>query len=251
MPINHTRIDKFIAYYCNISKRAVRLMVAQKRITVDDCLVNDVALIINRFSKISLDGKLIQNESPTYIMLNKPVGVVSATKDGKHPTVIDLVSKYFEKNIYDDLHIVGRLDLNTSGLVLLTNDSRWSSSITSPNYKISKHYRVSLEHPITSDYIDAFEQGMYFPFEDITTKPAKLKIIDNNIAIVTLIEGRYHQIKRIFGRFRNPVIALHRLSIGEIKLDKALLSGESRLLTQEEIDSIYPTSKTNGNSAVV
>lgn len=241
MSISHSRIDKFIANYCSVGKREVRLMVAQKRIIVDGAVIDDVATIINRFSKIALDQVLIQNHTPVYIMLNKPIGIVSATKDDKHQTVINLVSKQFEQNICDELHIVGRLDLNTSGLVLLTNNSLWSNLLTSPTHKVPKLYRVTLEHPVTADYVDAFEQGMYFPFEDITTLPAKLSIVNEYVTLVTLIEGRYHQIKRMFGRFRNPVKALHRISIGEIKLDNSLRPGESRVLTQEEIASIFCT----------
>ena len=171
-------------------------------------------------------------------MLNKPVGVVSATKDELHKTVIELLSGYSTEQL-ESLHIVGRLDLNTSGLLLLTNDSRWSRKLMAPEEKVSKVYSVTLENDLSEDYISAFAEGMYFSFEDITTQPAALKIISDKVAEVILMEGKYHQIKRMFGRFRNPVMALHRSSIGNLKLDKCLLEGQSRQLTSVEVSSIY------------
>lgn len=110
----------------------------------------------------------------------------------------------------------------------------------SPEQKVDKVYRVILANPLSEEYIAAFAQGMYFAFEDITTQPAKLVILDSHLAEVTLMEGKYHQIKRMFGRFRNPVVELHRLSIGDITLDEALSPGESRMLTVEEVASIWP-----------
>jgi 16S rRNA pseudouridine516 synthase len=164
-------------------------------------------------------------------MLNKPAGVVSATQDSAHKTVVDLLDYEFRHQ----LHIAGRLDLNSSGLVLLTNDSRWSSRLTAPDSKVTKRYRVSLEKPMTPEYVQAFAEGMYFPYEDITTKPVELRIIDDFSAELDLIEGRYHQIKRMFGRFRNPVKTLHRYAIGDLVLDETLLPGQSRLIDGSEI----------------
>ena len=235
MSLSTARLDRFISEYCKISRRAVRLMLAKKRINVDGCTADDIGLRIDKFSKITLDGDLIQDNQALYIMLHKPIGVVSATIDKQHKTVIDLLE---EQDLFADdkaeekkhLHIVGRLDLNTSGLVLLTNDSRWSEQLTSPKSKVPKHYLVTLQNPLSEEYIQAFSKGMYFAFENITTKPAALKIISQYQAQVILTEGRYHQIKRMFGRFNNPVIALHRTSIGSYVLDKNLKVGEHKFL---------------------
>ncbi|NRA24517.1 MAG: pseudouridine synthase, partial [Oleispira sp.] len=136
-------------------------------------------------------------------------------------------------------HIVGRLDLNSSGLLLLTNDSRWSRKLMAPEEKVRKVYRVTLENDLSEDYISAFSEGMYFSFENITTQPAQLTIVSNKIAEVVLMEGKYHQIKRMFGRFRNPVLALHRQSVGNLILDQGLMPGESRPLTLTEVNSIF------------
>jgi 16S rRNA pseudouridine516 synthase len=234
MSISRSRIDRFISEKCKVNRRDVRLFLAQKRIVVDGEIVSDMSLVIDKFSIITLDDKLLQSNKASYVMLHKPIGVVSATKDNQHKTVIDLLIQP-EK---DELHIVGRLDLNTSGLVLLTNDSRWSERLTQPESKVTKRYTVTLQNPLTEEYIDAFQKGMYFPYENITTRPATLSILSSHVAQVDLVEGRYHQIKRMFGRFRNPVIALHRQSIGRLQLDEALLPGDSRYLTSEEVAMI-------------
>jgi 16S rRNA pseudouridine516 synthase len=234
MSINRSRLDRFISNYCNVNRKNVRIYIAQKRIVVDGKVAHSIDQPIDKFSHIMLDKQVIQANNASYIMLNKPTGVVSATVDEKHKTVIDLLP-YRDKS---DLHIVGRLDLNTSGLVLLTNDSRWSESLTKPGEKVPKRYRVTLKNPISIDYIKAFAQGMYFDYEGITTLPAELKIISTYVAEVILFEGKYHQIKRMFGRFRNPVVALHRDSIGKLCLDNRLKIGESRILTPDEVMNI-------------
>ncbi|MAG76647.1 MAG: 16S rRNA pseudouridine(516) synthase [Colwelliaceae bacterium] len=231
MSLASQRLDSFLAKHCGISKRDVRLMLAQKRVLVDGQLAANIEQQVNKFSLIALDEEVIQNNPAYYVMLHKPIGVVCATKDVKHSTVIDLLPYDFK----EQLHIVGRLDLNTSGLVLLTNDSRWSEAIIQPSQKIEKTYQVTLQTPIDESYVDAFAQGMYFGYENITTLPAKLKILDTHVAEVKLLEGKYHQIKRMFGRFRNPVIALHRSQIGDLVLDTELSSGQSRLLTDSEV----------------
>lgn len=234
MALNKARLDRLLAQHCQISRKDVRLILAQKRVKIDGVVALNVDEIIDNFSHISFDNKVLQANTAYYIMLNKPIGVVSATCDKQHKTVIDLLDYPFK----NELHIVGRLDLNTSGLVLLTNDSRWSERLTLPDRKVPKRYSVSLKNKLNQDYISAFADGMYFAFEDLTTKPAKLTIISDYQAEVELVEGRYHQIKRMFGRFRNTVTALHRSSIGNVQLDESLAEGESRKLTTIEINQI-------------
>ena len=234
MSLGTSRLDRFIAQHCQVSRRNVRLMLAQGRVLVDDLAARDIDQIIDSFSHIVLDGEVIQANTAHYVMLHKPTGVVSATKDDQHKTVIDLLDYSFK----GQLHIVGRLDLNTSGLLLLTNDSRWSEHLTQPDNKVKKRYLVTLKNKITEDYIDAFANGMYFGYENLTTKPATLTILSDYQAEVELSEGRYHQIKRMFGRFRNPVVALHRSQIGYLSLDPQLAPGESRVLSTDEISSV-------------
>ncbi|WP_159817484.1 pseudouridine synthase [Colwellia sp. 20A7] len=230
MSINRARLDRFISETCQINRKKVRLLLAQKRVTVDGVIATDIALPIYKFSVISLDNKVLQQHQALYVMLHKPIGVVCATKDDKHRTVIDLLGELLSAEEKASLHIVGRLDLNTSGLVLLTNDSRWSEKLTSPKSKVAKHYLVTLQNPLTQEYIAAFSAGMYFAYENITTLPVVLTITSQYQAEVVLTEGRYHQIKRMFGRFNNPVIALHRTSIGKYVLEESLNLGESKLI---------------------
>ncbi len=234
MALNKARLDRFLAQHCQISRKQVRLMLAQGRVKINGSVARNIEQVIDTFTHITLDNKVIQENTAYYIMLNKPVGVVSATKDEQHKTVLDLLEYPFK----NELHIVGRLDLNTSGLVLLTNDSRWSERLTLPEHKVSKRYIVHLKNKLHEEYVNAFAEGMYFSFEDITTKPAKLTIIADYQAEVELTEGRYHQIKRMFGRFRNPVTALHRASIGTVALDSQLAAGQSRMLTLQEVENI-------------
>jgi len=248
MKSKRTRLDRFISQQIGINRKNVRTMLAQARLKVDGHLATDIHQFVDEFTQVMLDEKILQAKVPVYIMMNKPIGVVSATKDDKHTTVLDLLKtsldeKEIERLDIHNLHIVGRLDFNTSGLLLLTNDGRWSRMLTTPEHKIAKLYKVSLANPIDESYIHAFAAGMYFPFEDITTRPAKLEIIADNVALVTLVEGRYHQIKRMFGRFQNPVIALHRLAIGNLTLDglsenEELPEGAWRELTNQEVTAL-------------
>lgn len=233
-PSKRMRIDRFIGLHLAINRRDVKLILAQKRITIDGIIACDPQQVIDEFSHIKLDQQVLQANTPKYMMMNKPVGVVSATKDEQHQTVIDLLANGEGAG----LHIVGRLDLNSSGLLLLTNDSRWSRRLMAPENKVAKVYRVTLANPLAEEYIPAFAKGMYFDYEGITTKPARLNIISEYVAEVSLVEGRYHQIKRMFGRFRNPVVALHRMSIGGLQLDPELKPGASRLLNDEELGQI-------------
>ena len=230
MSISRARLDRFISEKCQINRKKVRLLLAQKRVSVDGVIATDIAQAIDKFSVIKFDDEIIQANRALYIMLHKPIGVVCATKDDKHKTVIDLLGLKLTREEKKSLHIVGRLDLNTSGLVLLTNDSRWSEQLTSPISKVTKRYLVTLKNPLHHDYINAFAKGMYFAYEDITTKPVTLDILSEYCAEVVLTEGRYHQIKRMFGRFDNPVIALHRTSIGSYILHENLAMGESEFI---------------------
>lgn len=237
MQSTRTRLDRFMSQQLGIKRQAIRPILAQGRILVDGCVACDVQQSIHQFSHVIFDQQVIQNHKPRYVMMHKPRGVVSATKDLKHKTVIDLL----DKNEREKLHIAGRLDFNSSGLILLTNDGRWSRQLSSPANKIVKRYRVELEAPLDERYICAFAKGIYFDYEDITTQPAQLKIISRHVGEVSLIEGRYHQIKRMFGRFQNKVLQLHRLSIGKLALDPGLLPEQSRELQQREVASIFET----------
>ena len=237
------RLDRFISKACQISLRQVKPLLAQGQICVDGQWVSDAALQIDSFSTISCQGQLLQERQRVYRMLHKPVGVVSATEDPIHRTVLDLI----DGPAIPGLHLAGRLDLNSTGLMLLTNDGHWSKRLSAPETKVAKHYRVGVTHPITPDYIQAFAAGMYFEFEDSTTAPVILTIVADRVADLVLTEGKYHQIKRMFGRMRNPVLSLHRFRIGGLYLNGGpdpdrtrplatdLAEGQWRDLTESEL----------------
>lgn len=226
MHSKHSRLDRFIAKTCQVPLKSVKPLLARGVITVNGVPVNDGQWRVCEFDRIECQGTVLQQRSPLYIMLHKPVGVVCATRDKQHTTVLDLI----DHPAKDELHIVGRLDLNTSGLVLLTNDGRWSRRLTAPESKVPKRYQVRVKDPLDDRYVKAFAEGMYFATENIVTAPVALTITSATTAELVLTEGKYHQIKRMFGRFRNPVLALHRSAVGPYELDDSLAPGEFRLL---------------------
>ncbi|MBL4584562.1 MAG: 16S rRNA pseudouridine(516) synthase [Pseudomonadales bacterium] len=243
-PVNHytgtqlisarTRLDRFISQHTSFSRRDVRLLLAQSRIEVDGVAVSDIQKIVHQFSQISVDGVSIQNNQPRYLMLNKPAGVVSATTDPQHKTVLDIIDAPFR----NELHIAGRLDYNTTGLILLTNDGCWSRNLSLPENHIQKHYLVELENPVTAEYAELFAQGIYFEYEQITTAPAQLRVLSERMVELSITDGRYHQVKRMFGRFQNKVLVLHRYGVGNLQLGDLEL-GQYRELSAAEAGSIH------------
>ncbi|MDO6822145.1 pseudouridine synthase [Marinobacter sp. 1_MG-2023] len=225
-----SRLDRFISQNSDFSMADTRLLIAQKRILLDGSVAHSIQQSVTEFTRVVLDGRCLKDNQPVYIMLNKPRGVVSATRDTRHTTVLDLV-QHPRKS---ELHIVGRLDLNTTGLVLLTNNGAWSRNISLPETKLEKTYEVTLSKPLTEEYVAVFREGIYFGYEGITTKPARLEILSDYTARLSLTEGKYHQVKRMFGFFQNEVLSLHRVSVGRISLE-GLDEGLCRELTAKEI----------------
>ncbi|MFK7831449.1 MAG: pseudouridine synthase [Congregibacter sp.] len=209
------------------------MLIAQKRILLNGELADSIQQQVGAFTQVVLDGVCLKDDHPVYMMLNKPPGVVSATRDHKHLTVLDLI-QHPEKS---KLHIVGRLDLNSTGLMLLTNDGGWSRRISLPETKLLKTYEVTLSQPLGNEYVDVFREGIYFAYEGVTTKPAVLEVLSAYTARVSLTEGKYHQVKRMFGYFGNKVLSLHRVSVGQLSLGE-LEEGCSRPLTTTEQSGI-------------
>jgi len=226
------RLDRFLSNLPRFNRLDARLLLANRRVKVDGIGITDGRYDVREFNRIELDGELLQAGKPArYFMLHKPPGCVSATSDPEHRTVLDLLDEP-DKH---ELHIGGRLDFNTSGLLLITNDGLWSRRATQPQTKQPKVYYVETEQPITAEYREAFAKGLYFRFEDLTTLPAELEILGTHSARLLLYEGRYHQVKRMFGHFQNKVIRLHRESMGALHLDSNLAPGQYRPLTPQEI----------------
>lgn len=229
------RLDRFLSNLPCFNRQQVRLLLAERRIQVDGQPVNDPRHDVREFSHVECDGQTLQAGKPArYFMLHKPPGCVSATVDPQHPTVLDLLDEPDK----GDLHIAGRLDFNTTGLLLITNDGQWSRRLTQPRTKLPKVYYVETEQDIGPDYAATFSAGLYFAFEDLTTQPADLQVLSPKSARLSIIEGRYHQVKRMFGHFDNKVTRLHRERMGPLVLDAHLAPGQYRPLTEAEIRQI-------------
>ncbi|KTC39633.1 MAG: pseudouridine synthase [Pseudomonas sp.] len=226
------RLDRFLSNLPRFNRQQVRLLLVQRRVRIDGQPVSDPKAEVREFSRVELDDEVLQAGKPArYFMLHKPMGCVSATRDPEHKTVLDLIHEPGP----EDLHIAGRLDYNTTGLMLITNDGNWSRRLTQPQTKLPKLYYVETEQPIGPEYVETFAQGLYFAFEDLTTLPAQLQILGPRSARLSIVEGRYHQVKRMFGHFDNKVVRLHRECMGPLVLDPDLAPGEYRALHDAEI----------------
>lgn len=226
------RVDRFLSNLPQFNRKQVRLLLVERRVTVEGVAVSDPHHDVREFSQVCVDGEILQAGKPArYFMLHKPQGCVSATSDPQHSTVLDLLDEPDKA----ELHIAGRLDFNTTGLMLITNDGQWSRRLTQPQTKLPKVYHVKTEQDIGPQYAVTFAAGVYFAFEDLTTQPAELELLGPRTARLSIIEGRYHQVKRMFGHFDNKVIGLHRERMGPLVLDASLAPGQYRPLTDEEI----------------
>ncbi|WP_067708677.1 MULTISPECIES: 16S rRNA pseudouridine(516) synthase RsuA [unclassified Erwinia] len=229
------RLDKFLSQQLEVSRAIAGREIRARKVTVDGEVVRESAFRLNPESQVEYDGNPLQQQlGPRYFMLNKPQGYVCSTDDPDHPTVL-----YFlhEPTAYK-LHAAGRLDIDTTGLVLMTDDGQWSHRITSPRHHCEKTYLVTLESPLAEDTAAQFTAGVQLHNEKDLTKPARLDVIDEHQVRLTISEGRYHQVKRMFAAVGNRVVELHRERIGAIAMDEDLQPGEYRALTEEEIASV-------------
>jgi len=225
-----------------MGRNRARQAIVGRRVSVDGLAAARHDLEVDRFARVEMDGAVVQEPARRlHFMLHKPAGVVSATVDAEHRTVIDLIDDPDKVS----LHLVGRLDRGTSGLLLLTNDGRWSKALMAPERKVPKVYLVETRDPIPAGAVEAFARGFHFHTEDLTTMPAELEILGERQARLTLHEGRYHQVKRMFHRIGNRVAALHRESVGGIVLPEILAVGAWRALTREEIE-LSPPARSSG-----
>ncbi|MEH6577407.1 MAG: 16S rRNA pseudouridine(516) synthase RsuA [Amphritea sp.] len=227
------RLDKYLSQVTGLPRSQTKRLIKCQQVLVNDSVNQDHGYQVKTADEVVLNGRLISPPGPRYLMLNKPLDTVCVTEDAEHPTVIDLL----ELENIKGLHPAGRLDIDTTGLVLITDDGKWSHRVTSPRSQCNKVYRVTTTEPIPEEMITRFAQGLELRNEDKPTLPAGLQILDSCEARVTLQEGRYHQVKRMFAATGNKVIELHREKIGQIQLDPDLEPGEYRFLTQQEIDS--------------
>ena len=233
------RLDKCLAD-CGLGTRSeVKSLLKAKRITINGKVVTNGKVQVNpETDEILFDGEKIQYEEFVYIMMNKPKGVVSATEDNLHKTVLDLIDPvYFKKGVFP----VGRLDIDTHGLLLLTNDGELAHRLLSPKKHVTKIYQARVEGVMTAEDVTAFEKGIVLS-DGTECMPASLDILsttqDESIVQIHLKEGKFHQVKRMVKACGKTVVDLERLTMGPLRLDKEVALGESRPLTEEERQSL-------------
>ena len=229
------RLDKFIASQSALSRSQARSAIARGRVLVDGQVVRQPDCPVDTESEIRLDGSMLSYKAYVYFMLNKPAGIVSATRDAAAKTVLDLLPAHCKK-----LHCspVGRLDRDTTGLLLITNDGDFLHRVISPNRQIEKSYLVTLDAGLPPGLEDVFAEGIRLA-DGTQCRPAVLERLGNCRARVVITEGKYHQIKRMFGTAGLGVTALHRERIGGLPLDPALAPGEMKELDFEKASSVF------------
>lgn len=228
------RIDKVIGNQTGYSRKEIRELIHKKRVMLNNEIINKPDIKINPdIDKIKIDNKEIQVQKYVYLILNKPKGYVSTTEDINDKTVLDLVpNEYLHRKLFP----AGRLDKDTTGLMIITDDGAFAHNILSPSKHVSKTYNVTIDIPVTDEMIIGFKDGIML--NDGECKTSLLEKTGKYTGEVTLTEGRYHQIKRMFGCFGAKVIELQRIKMGDLKLPKDLELSECRELTKEELNQI-------------
>lgn len=228
------RLDKFIAEQTGLTRSQAAKALKSGVVSVNEEIEKSGARKVSAEDTIRYEGELLEwLEGGQYFMLYKPQGYVCSHDDGEYPTVF----QFFDYPLMNKLHTAGRLDVDTTGLVLLTDDGQWSHRITSPKHHCEKTYLVTLADPVEAFYAQQLAEGILLRGEKEPCLPAKMEILDDYNVNLTISEGRYHQVKRMFAALGNKVEALHRWRIGDIVLDESLEEGEYRGLSDEEIGS--------------
>lgn len=232
------RLDRLLAQE-KVSRKAMKQALLKKEILVDNCPASSLAQNVDTgLQKLVFQGRQIQGYEHNYLMLHKPNGVVTASKDKKLPTVMDLLPPDIQS---DQLYAVGRLDRDTTGLLLLTDNGPLGFQLLHPQYHVDKSYQVVVNGPLTSDHIQKFKDGIVF-LDGTTCKPAQLEILDagstESQATITISEGKFHQVKKMFLSVGVKVTALKRVQFGDFTLDPDLAEGQFRPLNPEELEII-------------
>ncbi len=225
------RLDKIISATGKKSRREVKLLVRQGRILVNGVPASSPDMKVDaETAEILLDGENLGYEKFTYVMLHKPAGVLSAVEDSRQKTVLDLLPEELQRR---GLSPVGRLDKDTEGLLLLTNDGALTHRLLHPKSHVDKVYYARVEGILETADCVAFREGITLG-DGLVCLPAELEILTPNEALVTLREGKFHQVKRMLASRGKPVVYLKRLRMGPLELDESLAPGEYRLLTAKE-----------------
>lgn len=237
------RLDKFICKSTELTRTEAKKLLKSGTVKVNGEVAKNPAMQVHENNTISQGNgsseQVLSARSSRYIMMHKPQETICSNVDEIYPSILH----YIDVDKAFDLHIAGRLDADTTGLVLITDDGRWSHNIISPKKDCEKIYRVWLRDTLTDSIkavlITRFNQGIQLQGEKELTKPAILKIVAENEVLLTITEGKYHQVKRMFAAVGNKVIGLHRERIGDLSLDDGLELGKWRYLNDEEVNSFY------------
>ena len=223
------RLDKFL--WEKGTRSELKKLIKKGIVTVDGKVVTDSGFQVNEESQVYFDGKLVKYREFIYLVMNKPPGVISATFDKKLPTVIDLLKEEYRRF---EPFPVGRLDIDTEGLLIITNDGELAHNLTSPKKDVKKTYLAKTEPPMDTDDVKIFEEGM--DLGDFVTKPAELKFTDTpEIVYITISEGKFHQVKRMCEKCGKKVTYLKRVSIGNLCLGDESQAGEIYEISKDEL----------------
>lgn len=228
------RIDKILSEHTPYSRKEIKKLISQKAVCVNEEVVKkpECKFDENNIS-IKINGEKIEIKKNIFLLLNKPKGYISATESKSQQTVLDLMpQKYKHRSLFP----AGRLDKDTTGMMLITDDGEFAHNILSPRKHVQKEYEVTIDIPVTSEMAEGFKKGV--SLNDGECKTADLVITGEYTANVTITEGRYHQIKRMFGCFGAKVLELNRIRIGNLYLPKDLKLGEVKEATKEELQKI-------------
>nr|WP_067292195.1 pseudouridine synthase [Marinobacterium profundum] len=225
------RLDKFVCKSTALTRSEATQAINAGELSVNGSIVLDAATQVHENNSISLNGQILKARGFRYILFHKPADTICSNVDEVYPSVF----KHIDVDNPAELHVAGRLDADTTGLVLVTDDGRWSFEIIRPDKACSKVYRVGLTYPIADDVVQRFADGLQLQGEQKLTRPAVLELVTPKEVLLTITEGRFHQVKRMFAAVGNRVLSLHRERIGQIGLDVAV--GQWRYLSADEISS--------------
>ncbi|MEZ9072863.1 pseudouridine synthase [Vibrio splendidus] len=225
------RLDKYLCKSTDLTKPEAIEHIHNGEVNVNNKTVTDESTQVHESNTILLNGTLLKLREFRYLLMHKPAGTICSNIDEAYPSLFN----YIEIEKASELHIAGRLDADTTGLVLITDDGRWSFNITLPTKSCKKVYRVTLSRDIKDDVADKFKAGIQLQGEQKPTRPAELEVITSKEVLLTITEGKFHQVKRMFAAVGNRVVGLHREQIGDVRLD--VEAGQWRYLTKAEVDS--------------
>ncbi|MEJ2693545.1 MAG: pseudouridine synthase [Candidatus Thiodiazotropha sp.] len=225
------RLDRFICNATALSRSQAQREIRAGRVSVDGVTTKRAATSVPLTASVSLAGERVAPPLPRYLMLHKPLGVVCATRDPTHRTAIGLL----DLPNPEGLHFAGRLDIDTTGLVLISDDGQWTHRIVSPGHRCTKRYRVGLAEAPDKSQLRQLCEGILLKGEQRPTRPARVEWVDQREILLSITEGRYHQVKRMLAALGHSVVRLHREAIGPLELDPGLGPGAFRPLRAEEV----------------